>query len=157
MEAERGGTPLDLAERIDRRRLDEVRDRPREIAIGRDEDVSLQLRQGHELGVVRRLPTQLIRDPPGRSLQHLVAEETHPQGVDPRDPLEPVGRGDLTPPGCLIQRRQRLRADERRRDELVTRRDLDLAGRDPEHVSQSTTNRVTPQTLHPDSRLKPSS
>jgi hypothetical protein len=45
MEVERGGSPLDLAERIDRRRLDEVRDRPREIAIGRDEDVSLQLRQ----------------------------------------------------------------------------------------------------------------
>src|SRR5207247_2806815 len=42
------------------------------------------------------------------------------------------GGGDLTPPRRLVQRRQRLGADEGRRDELVLGRDLDLAGSDPE-------------------------
>ena len=88
--------------------------------------------QGYESGVVGRLPPQLVRDPPRRPLQHLVTEEAHLQGVDARDPLDSLGGGDLTPPGCLIQRRQRLRADERRRDELVRRCDLDLASDDPE-------------------------
>jgi len=39
---------------------------------------------------------------------------------------------DLTPAGRLEQRRQRLRADERRREELVLSGDLDLTGRNPE-------------------------
>jgi hypothetical protein len=50
---------------------------PHKILVAGDERVRLQLRQRDELGVVRRLPTELIRDPPRRSLQHLVAEEAH--------------------------------------------------------------------------------
>jgi hypothetical protein len=38
----------------------------------------------------------------------------------------------FTSPGRLVQRRQRLRTDECRRDELVLGSDLDLAGGDPE-------------------------
>jgi hypothetical protein len=64
-------------------------------------------------------------------LQHLVTEEADLKGVDARDPLDPFGGGDLTSPGRLIQRRERLRAGERRRNELVLGCDLDLAGRDP--------------------------
>ena len=117
---------------VDRRRLDKARDCSRQFAVGRDEDVRLQLRQRHELGVIRRLPTQLIRDLPRRSLKHLVAEEANLQRVDPRHPLEPFRGRDLTAARRLVQRRQRLRADERRRDELVLGGDLDLPGRNPE-------------------------
>jgi hypothetical protein len=92
---------------------------------------SLQLRQCHELGVVGRLPAKLVSDPPRRPLQHLVTEEADLQRVDPRHPLESVGGRDLAPPSRLVQRGQRLRADERGRDELVLGRNVDLAGRDP--------------------------
>ncbi len=116
----------------DRRRLDQARDRPRQIAVGGDEDVRLQLRQCHEFGVVRRRPPKAIRDPPRLLLERLVAEEPNLQGVDPPYPLEPLGSRDLTAAGRLVERRKRLRTDECRRDELVFGRDLDLAGRDPE-------------------------
>ena len=45
-----------LAERVDRCRFDQPGDRPRQIHVGRDEGVRLQLRQRDELGVGRRLP-----------------------------------------------------------------------------------------------------
>jgi hypothetical protein len=46
--------------------------------------------------------------------------------------LDPLTRRDLTPAGRLVQRRQRLRANERRRDELVLGGDLDLTTSNPE-------------------------
>ena len=77
-------------------------------------------------------PPELVRNPPSRPLEHLVTEEANLQRVDPRHPLHPLGNGDLTATGRLVQRRQRLRADECRCDELVFAGDLDLAGRNPE-------------------------
>src|SRR3954468_2726545 len=59
------------AQRLDGRRLNEVRDRFRQMAVGGDERVGLQPRQRHELGVVRPLPPQLLSDPPRRALEHL--------------------------------------------------------------------------------------
>jgi hypothetical protein len=64
-------------------------------------------------------------------LEHLVSEEANLQRVDPRHPIDPLGRGDLTPAGRLVQRRQGLRANECRRDELVLGGDIHLAGGNP--------------------------
>ena len=66
------------------------------------------------------------------SLEHLVSEEANLQRVDPRYALDALSRRDLTLPGRLVQRRQRLRANERRRHKLVLSGHLNLAGSDPQ-------------------------
>lgn len=47
---------------------------------------------------------------------------------DPRHSLDALSCRNLTPPGRFVQRCQRLRANERRRHELVPSGDLNLAG-----------------------------
>ena len=74
---------------------------------------------------------KLMRDLPRRPLEHLVAEEANLQRVDPRHPLDPLCGRDLIPAGGLVERGQRLRANERRCDELVFGGDLDLAAGNP--------------------------
>ena len=71
-----------------------------------------------------------VGDLPCLPLEHLVSEEPNLQRVDPRHPLDALGSRDLPPSGRLVERRQRLRANERRRHELVLSGDLDLAGSD---------------------------
>jgi len=63
--------PSGRPQRVDRRDLDEFGNRPRQLAVGRDENVSLQLRKRDEFGVGGCLPPQLIRNPPRRSLSTL--------------------------------------------------------------------------------------
>jgi hypothetical protein len=62
--------------------------------------------------------------------------------------LEPLGSRDLTAPGRLVEPRQRLRADERRGDQLVLGSDLDLAGRNPEQRVAVDDEESRRETLH---------
>jgi hypothetical protein len=123
---------LGVAQRVDRRRLDEAGSRSRELTVRRDEGIRLELCERHEFRVERRLPAELIRDPPCRPLEHLVAEEANLQRVDPGHALHPLGGRDFAAARSVVQRRQRLRPDERRCDELMSGGDLDLSGGDPE-------------------------
>ena len=56
---------------VNRRRSDEARYRPRQLPIGGDERVSLERRQCHVLGVISRLPRQLVCDLSRLTLEHL--------------------------------------------------------------------------------------
>src|SRR5258708_6241589 len=53
-----------LAQRVDRRRLDDSLDAPRQLRVERDVGIRLQLRERDVFGVVGRGPAQLIRDVP---------------------------------------------------------------------------------------------
>src|SRR5579864_1828655 len=96
------------AQRVDGRCLDKALHGPGQLPIGGDESVSLQLRQCHVLGVVRRLPPQLRSDLPRVRLQHLVPEEADLERIDAPYPLAALCDGNLTSPRGFIQRGQRL-------------------------------------------------
>ena len=49
---------------LDRDRLDTTSHRPRQLPVGRDEGVGLELCEGDVLGVVRRPPPEVFRDLP---------------------------------------------------------------------------------------------
>src|SRR5207245_156399 len=83
------------------------------------ERVCLQLSECNVLGVVGRGPSQLIRQLPGPTLEHGVAEEPDAHPPDAGEAVaRDVGR-DLAPLDCLVQSRQYLGTKQRRREELV--------------------------------------
>ena len=126
--ARRPDVPL-LAQRVDRRGRDDPFDAARQLRVPGYEGVCLQLRERNVLGVVGRGPSQLIRQVPGPTPEHGVAEEPDRHPPDAGEALAgDVGR-DLAPLDGLVQRRQCLGAQERRCEELVLACDLDPRAR----------------------------
>jgi hypothetical protein len=89
----------------------------RQPLIARDEGVRVQLGQGRVLGVARVRPTELVRDPPGRPAGRgrEEADTELPHVVEPPfGVLRQLATADRT-----VEERQRLRAEQRRSQELV--------------------------------------
>jgi hypothetical protein len=135
------------AQRVNRRRLDKAGGRSRQIAADVTRRSACSCVSAHELGVVRCLPPQLIRDLPRRPLEHLVAEEANLQRVDPRHPLDPLGSRDLTPARRFVQRHSACERTSVGARSLCSAATISPAAI-RSSVSQSTTNRVTAQALH---------
>jgi hypothetical protein len=100
-----------------------------ELPIERDQGIGLQLGQGDVLGIQRVRPSELVGDIPRYALQHPVSEQPDPQ---PAHVVElPLGilLGHLTAADRLVEKRQQLRAQQRRSQDpmLVTDRGLVLS------------------------------
>src|SRR6266566_1390874 len=118
-----------LAQQVDRRRRDDPFDAARQFRVQGYERVCLQLSECDVLGVVRRGPSQLIRQFPGSTPEHGVAEEPDRHLPDAGEAVaRDVGR-DLAPLDGLVQSRQRLGTKEHRCEGLVLAWDLDLRAR----------------------------
>jgi hypothetical protein len=114
----------------------------RQLGVQGDERVRLQLGECDVLGVVGRGPPQLLGDIPGPTPEHCVAEEADRQRPDAGEPVDGDIRRDLARVNGLVQGRQRLGAQERRRKQLVLGRDLDPSLANWRATPQSITNLV---------------
>jgi hypothetical protein len=118
--------PAFLAQRVNRRGRDDPFDAVRQFSVQGYERVCLQQGERNVLGVVGRGPSQLIRDFPGPTPEHRVAEEPD---LHPPDAGEMFARDfgwDLPALDGLVEGRQRLGTKERRCQEFVLAWDLDL-------------------------------
>jgi hypothetical protein len=112
-------------QRLDRRRGDDPFDLAHQFGVEGDERIRLQLGECDVLGVVGLGPPQLVGELPGPTPEDGVAEEADRQRPDAGEPVEGDIRRDLALVHGLVQGRQRLGAQQRRRKELVLGRDLD--------------------------------
>ena len=100
--------------------------------VQRHERVCLELRERDVFGVERLRPAELIRHLPGPTPEDGVAEEPDRHALDAGKVLASgVGR-ELAALDGLVEDRQRLGAQKRRREELVLGRDLDPLARQVE-------------------------
>ena len=122
-----------LEQGIDRRRRNDPLDAARQLRIQRDERVCLEQREREVLGVVRLRPAQLIRYLPGATSEHGVAKKPDRHLPYTGESLAcDIGR-ELAPLHSLVQSRQRLGPQQRRRKQLVLGLDLDPLTRQIEH------------------------
>ena len=87
-----------------------------QVVVQGDERVRLQLREREVLGVVGLGPSQLVGEVPGPAAEHGVAEEADRQRPDAGEPVEGDLRRELALLHGLVQGRQRLGAQQRRRE-----------------------------------------
>src|SRR5262249_170631 len=110
---------------VDRRNRDNPAHAARQLRVARDERIRLELCKREVLGVIGRRPAELIGDIPGSAPEDGVAEEADRHPPNAREALARDLGGEVAPLDGLVKRRQRLRTKERRREELLPRRDLD--------------------------------
>ena len=122
-----------LAQRVNRRSRDDPFDAARQFRVQGYERVCLQLSECDVLGVVGRGPSQLIRQLPGPTSEHGVAEKPDFHPPDAREVFARDVGWDLAPLDGFVQSRKRLGTKERRCEELVRARDLDLRARQVEN------------------------
>src|SRR5256885_6834484 len=91
-----------LAQRVDRRGRDDPFDAARQFRVQGYERVCLQLSESNVFGAVGRGPSQLIRQVPGPTPEHGVAEEPDRHPPDAGEAVaRDVGR-DLAPLDCPV-------------------------------------------------------
>src|SRR5215208_3022162 len=101
------------AQRVNRRGRDDSFDAAGQLRVKGYEGVGLQLGKSNVLGVVGRAPSQLLRQVPGTTPQHCVAEEPDRHLADSGEALPRDVGLKLASLDGLVQNRQRLRTNER--------------------------------------------